>query len=179
MADYCPITVARFWSKVEVSAGKKECWTWRASTDRYGYGKFRPVGCRTGMRKAHRVAWEIFNGQALGDSLCLHSCDNPLCCNPHHLRPGTQADNISDIWDRGRQRFGDHAGERNPRALLTQADVDRIRERIAAGETNRAIAADYPVSEGMVSRIKLGLSWNKPGTGNGQNIGQNAPRAAS
>jgi len=156
VADYCPITVARFWSKVEVVRHASHCWPWRGNMKSDGYGHFKIKGK---FKIAHRVAWEIVNGEPLGDRHCLHACDNPACCNPHHLRAGTAADNIADMWSRGRQRFASLAGERNPRALLTQADVDRIRARLADGETNRAVAADYPVSEGMVSRIKLGLSW--------------------
>ena len=34
--------------------------------------------------------------------LVLHSCDNPSCVNPDHLRVGTQAENIQDRDAKGR-----------------------------------------------------------------------------
>jgi hypothetical protein len=32
-----------------------------------------------------------------------HSCDNPACVNPHHLRVGTQHDNVHDSMSKGRK----------------------------------------------------------------------------
>jgi hypothetical protein len=49
-----PLTVARFWSKVDVrSAG--ECWPWMASCSEKGYGRFEG-------ERAHRVAYTLVKG---------------------------------------------------------------------------------------------------------------------
>lgn len=32
----------------------------------------------------------------------MHTCDNRLCVRPDHLRLGTQAENIQDMWSKGR-----------------------------------------------------------------------------
>jgi hypothetical protein len=153
MADYSPITIARFWSKVEVLPHSAGCWLWKANTGSAGYGKFRSNGVETA---AHRAAWEIFNGPVLDGQVIRHKCDNPLCCNPAHLEPGTQGDNMADMVARGRST----RGAANGRALLTAADVATIRERIARGEPNTRIARDYPITHSMVSRIKRGLAWS-------------------
>lgn len=86
----------RFWDKVD-RRDPDECWVWKAGKSAFGHGKV----WRDGRHEpAHRVAWELANGQLAGDRFVLHSCDNPPCCNPAHLRPGTQADNVADAVER-------------------------------------------------------------------------------
>ena len=160
LADARPITAARFWSKVDVSPDNSACWNWRGSADRYGYGRFRTPSPARNIVKAHRLAYELFYGVDLGDRHALHSCDNPRCCNPHHIRPGSHAENMTDMRSKGRRAgVGGAAGERNPNARLTAADVAEIRRRIAMGEPGRAIAKDFPVTESAISRIKVGGCW--------------------
>lgn len=118
----------RFWTKVDKngplhptnpSLGK--CWVWKgARIKRAGceYGLLRPSG-RSGRLRAHRVSWIMKNGPIPKGKDILHSCDNPPCVNPSHLRPGTAADNRADMVRRGRSLFG----ERNHMARLTENDV--------------------------------------------------------
>jgi hypothetical protein len=42
------------------------------------------------------------SGVDVKDLFVLHSCDNPPCCNPNHLRTGTAKDNSRDMVERGR-----------------------------------------------------------------------------
>lgn len=106
---YNPKVVALFWSRVEVKPAWfkiQSCWLWRGSLDRWGYGQFKPIYGASPLR-AHRVAWEIWNGQDVPDDMhIIHSCDNPRCCNPDHLRPGTHNDNMADKVARGRSGRG-------------------------------------------------------------------------
>lgn len=99
------------------SGGLDACWPWVRSTtrDKAGYGSFRKDGIR---QLAHRAAWETANGLKLaGSDRVLHECDNTLCCNPKHLRRGTQADNIADMVGKGRR--APTRGAANPRANLS------------------------------------------------------------
>jgi len=75
------------------------CWLWtKAVVCGYGLGN---VGGRT--RRVHRVALESRLGRSLRlDECALHSCDQPSCVNPRHLRPGTHQDNVNDRQKRGR-----------------------------------------------------------------------------
>jgi hypothetical protein len=114
---YLPRVVASFWSKVDVKPrrlGKPEsCWNWRGAVDRYGYGQFKPLAGTSPLR-AHRVAWEIWHLVDIPDGMqILHSCDNPRCCNPNHLRPGTHTENMADKVARGRHKSGalQHSGD--------------------------------------------------------------------
>jgi hypothetical protein len=51
-------------------------------------------------------------------------------------------------------------GERHNRAKLTEADVWEIRRRLAAGEVQRVIAAEFGVDPVSVSAIKTGKTWS-------------------
>lgn len=81
---------------VEVSTG---CWEWSKSRNKAGYGVTWD-GASTKL--AHRLMWERLHGEALGELILRHSCDNPPCINPAHLSPGTHADNVQDRVDRSR-----------------------------------------------------------------------------
>src|SRR3990172_2420122 len=88
----------RFLDKVDKDNG--ECWIWIGAIGTSGYGSFMLNGRNT---RAHRVAYLLFCGEIskLEGSDCrgtcvIHSCDNPLCVNPDHLRLGTHVDNMRD-----------------------------------------------------------------------------------
>lgn len=144
----------RFWSKV-VRGKPNECWLWVAARDRLGYGTFHVGGPRkrNTMRKAHRVAYELTHG-AIGDDLkVLHSCDNPQCVNPAHLRAGTQKDNALDREERGRAA----KGERHGGALLTLEAVHFIRQSTA---TQRDLAHRFCVSRQAIGDVRNFRTWN-------------------
>jgi Mor family transcriptional regulator len=73
-----------------------------------------------------------------------HKCDNPNCINPEHLEIGTQADNIQDMVDRGRQAT--NIGEKNPKARLSTKNVIDIRKRFQNGERQIEIAKRYGIT---------------------------------
>lgn len=93
--------IQKFWSLVDKAAGDEACWLWTAGKDRAGYGRFRYNGA---SHYAHRLAFYFANGRR-AKKCVLHSCDNPQCVNPKHLREGTAKDNAEDREKRGRGRF--------------------------------------------------------------------------
>lgn len=91
----------RFWRKV-AKGGPGDCWVWTGQVNNKGYARFYLTYTPPVRVLGHRYAYQLATGEDIGGHNLLHSCDNPPCVNPAHLRPGTQADNIRDAVERGR-----------------------------------------------------------------------------
>jgi hypothetical protein len=130
------------------------CHWWTGCVTSTGYGAIKIEGKTAG---AHRVSYELHVGSIPDGLMILHSCDNPICVNPSHLRVGTGKDNSRDCIDRGRFRRSD--GQHNPNSKLSNNDVVRIRERLATGESLAAIARDYGRATSTIFDIKHGIKW--------------------
>lgn len=154
----CIPPAERFWPKVD-KRGPDECWLWLATRDANGYGSFDHA-------RAHRVAWALKHGAIPDGLLVCHRCDNPPCVNPDHLFVGTSADNMADMWSKGRGRNGVRThpeacarGERHGSARLTESDVREIRTRCAAGESMVAIAHEKGVARTTVWKVRARRTW--------------------
>jgi hypothetical protein len=148
----------RFWSKVDMRA-PDECWEWQASLHTSGYGRFKLADQWCVM--ANRMALVIHTGEDRLDRMALHTCDNPRCCNPHHLYWGTHTDNMRDKVRRGRARTGDQSGAKNGAAKLTDDDFAVVVARLKRGLNNKQVAEGLPITHSMVSLIRLGRMWAK------------------
>ena len=146
----------RFWDKVEI-LGPDECWEWIASCNDDGYGQF----CINGVvGRAHRFSYELHKGPIPEGMLILHSCHNPPCVNPYHLRLGTVQDNMDDKVNAGRQYKPSHVGNLNPTANLTENNVIRIRELLTTDLRQWQIAEMFRISREAVSNINTGRTWS-------------------
>jgi hypothetical protein len=168
----------RFWENVDRSGGSDGCWPWTGLRTKRGYGRF----FRRREERAHRVAYELTFGATDCEAL-RHICDNPTCCNPRHLLPGTHAENRMDCVEKGRQARGDSHGfrlhpeavprgdrsyfgrhpeishgESNGRSKLTLKKVAEIRRR-AIVESRSALAREFGVSNQLVCQIVLCRVW--------------------
>jgi hypothetical protein len=87
-------------------------------------------------------------------SLCvLHHCDNPVCVNPEHLFLGTVADNNWDRYTKGR---GSLVGQKAATAACCKFDelqLKEIRDRYAAGETQRSLASEFGCTQAAISLL--------------------------
>lgn len=135
----------RFWDKVDKN-GILGCWIWTAAR----VNKYGVIGLFGKMVKAHRISWELHNGEIPNGLDVLHKCDNEYCVNPNHMFLGTQADNMHDMINKGR------AAWQSGLAILTKKEVLEIRN---ATGTQQEIAEQYSVSQPTISNIKSNKSW--------------------
>jgi hypothetical protein len=83
-------TEQTFWERV--SRGDPDgCWPWLGWKDGEGYGTFWIDGR---YHRAHRFAYELLVGPIPEGLQPDHLCRNHACCNPTHLEPVTQRENI-------------------------------------------------------------------------------------
>lgn len=143
----------RFWSKVDRS-NPDGCWPWLGGCfvkDGWRYGAFWDG---INNRLAHQVAWEIANDEPFPDGMQgNHTCDVSLCCRPDHVYPGTQADNMRDMANRGRSLKGD----RHPLRLHPEYAAWGHRngaythpERMPRGENHWRHRSNHPVVDAKI-----------------------------
>jgi len=129
------------------------CWEWPLSRNPQGYG-WAHQGEKT--IAAHRLICILAHGEPPFESaVACHECDNPSCCNPHHLRWDTHAGNIDDRQKRGRHMHGSH----HYKAKLDDDKVRSILRRLRDGEDEHALAAEYGVTHGSIWFIANGKTW--------------------
>lgn len=96
--------IDRFWSRVD-ARNEDDCWNWTGTTNKIiGYGRMSFMGT---PYYTHRLAYILTQGSIPPGATVLHSCDNQLCCNPKHLRIGTQTENVADRNNKLRTRHTD------------------------------------------------------------------------
>lgn len=152
-----------------------ECWEWNGGQHRAGYGLVTYDGL---TRLAHRAALELALGFPIPEGFhSLHTCDNRACvrnddpgiyvirgiARPRygHLFMGTQADNITDMIEKGRKAPLLHTvGTLNGRAKLTDDQVIEMRRRFDCGEaTGLQLSHEYHVSQTAAARLLRRESW--------------------
>lgn len=145
--------IDRFWSKVAVNPDSGKCWEWQAGITQIGYGHFWFKGRK---QSAHRIAWELTNGEIPNGLYVCHRCDNRKCVNPEHLFLATNQENTMDKVNKGRQA----KGQRNGRAKLTIEQVSYIRSRYTQGGiSQKALGQEMGIGQAQIKRILKGEQW--------------------
>lgn len=132
--------IMSIWQKIKEKGFTRTptgCLEYNGYRNKLGYGQYRPG--RGKLLRVHRVAYTVLVGHLADSEVVLHLCDNPACSEPAHLKKGTQAENIRDMFSKGR----------DGKAALTEcvnghpypADrpkfISKNRCRVCANERNR------------------------------------------
>jgi hypothetical protein len=120
--------------------------------DKDGYPRVHRFGKHLRMS---RYVWSIANNREIPRGmLIMHTCDNPLCINPDHLRLGTHAENMQDRNLKGRCRHGSN----HPHAKLNEAKVYFIKFESTELD-NKELAEMFDVKPDTIKDIRRGRSW--------------------
>jgi len=158
--QYTPNDLERFYAKISKIPTERGCLEWMAGL-RNGYGHFN---IRKQFVYAHRFAWELVNGPVPDDLVVCHHCDNPRCVNTDHLFLGTKADNTHDMIEKGRAVHSPRYGESIGTSKLTAQQVLEIRSEKYANWYGTDIAAEFGVTETLISSILNRRSWRHLGS---------------
>lgn len=121
--------------------------------DRDGYPVLKSGLTGKTVRMCRAVLTHVV-GEPTENQYALHSCDNPQCVNPQHLRWGSPKENANDRQARGRSVVS----HRNGAPKLTLEQVSEMVAARRAGETVQSIADRYGVHNATVSRASRGVS---------------------
>ncbi len=128
-----------------------DCLVWPFAINAFGYGILK-AGTRTLV--ASRVMCAMAHGQPpTPDHEAAHSCGNPQCVNPKHIRWATAKENHADKIGHGTNG----AGEKSNFAKLRAGAMLAIRE---SDEPSAELARRFDVTTRTVRHIRGGRTWN-------------------
>lgn len=122
------------------------CWNWQLPYNERARNIYWKLGGKNVI--PYRLVYELVHGVVLrSDQLILHSCDNRICCNPTHMRIGTNQENVDER--QARERFG-----------LPHNVVRAIKKLISLGVSDQTIADRYGLSRRHINSIRNGKAYS-------------------
>ena len=110
--------------------------------DKDGYGR---VKHNKRLWSAHRLVYTLCYGEIPDGLMVLHSCNNPSCVNPEHLRVGTHKENMADMVE-----AGSLAHENHP-LWKTNVDTQAAWEMYNDGLSQTVVAGRLGISQSALS----------------------------
>jgi DNA-binding CsgD family transcriptional regulator len=136
----------RFLNKIRITVSG--CWEWKGASSPKGYGKFRYNGT---TYQAHRVSYELFVAPLIDGLVIMHSCDNPGCVNPEHLRQGTKVENMQDCISKGRFSMGE---------AHSKYSDEQVKFAVESLLTQKEVAGILGCTQSYVSELRRGVKRN-------------------
>lgn len=145
----------KFINEVAIPYQGDGCLIWPFTRNKQGYG----TTWRNGKTmRVSRIVCEATHGPPPSpDMQAAHECGRGHrgCVSPRHLTWKTRLENAKDCIRHGTTR----RGERNWCSKLTEQNVRKIRQLIADGEMQTAIAHSFGVTKATISDIKHRRIW--------------------
>jgi len=136
-----------FWDNVNVGSSSG-CWEWKHATSCGGYGIYWTAEKSGAI--AHVIAYNLAHGEVPAGMEVSHSCHNPRCCAPHHLRAISHQENMAEAGERRRGK---------PLRVLSEDVVRAARLRRTAGELIKDIAAAFSVRADTIALAINRKTW--------------------
>jgi hypothetical protein len=155
--------VARIRDRCEVETATG-CWIWKQGTTDEGYPQIQ-LTALFGRRsyKVRRLVYAIACGPLTSRQMVTAVCENPLCCAPLHLRAMAPGQFARTGFRKSRQSRGIAHGIAvklgRTRPYKLDGKAAEIRARLAAGESQTALAKEYGVHKTTISHLWCGKSW--------------------
>lgn len=125
--------------------------------DTCGYTRIRYKGKH---ERLFRVIYQMKYGEIPKGMLIRHKCDNPSCCNVEHLEIGTPKDNVSDMIQRGRDKYHTKRPERNgSNNVSSKLNEEQVKEIYLSNSSCNKLAKQYAVSKVTILLIRHKKIW--------------------
>jgi hypothetical protein len=148
------ITPEQLLARAELKANG--CIEWQRAKSKYGYGM---ISFNNRVIAANRLMLILLHGEPSTKSVAMHSCDNPPCINPDHLRWGTHQENSRDMVAKGRGKTTPISGPNHHNAKLNKEKADIIRFMLMLGKTKKELAEYYGVGKTTIGNIAKNKIW--------------------
>lgn len=133
------------------------CWEWQGNKkQKLAYGCFR---FRGKILIASRVSYEIYTGPIPKKLIVMHTCDNPPCVNPNHLKVGTYLDNQKDKMRKGRGKV-EKLNEEQVRDIKKELILHKEQKSRKGYYSMRQIGKRFNVSTSAIKYINDGRTWS-------------------
>lgn len=150
MSPIAPKRSSEAFLRAHVDYSEQTCLAWPYKLVPSGYGLAVIGGVQ---KRASRWMCILAHGEPpTASHQAAHSCGNPSCVNPMHLRWATHAENMADKEIHGTTNHG----ERNAKTRLTADDIRAIR---SAPPDLKPLMERYGLSKHGVSKIRSGKRW--------------------
>lgn len=143
---------AREFLATHVHSTSAECIHWPFGLTA-GYGQINVNG--QPMLASRRMCLLAHGDPPFPMAEAAHSCGNPICINPNHIRWATDLDNSRDRKVHGTEPLG----EDRPNAKLNEAAVRAIRDQLSLGTTIAALAREYGVCRISITDVRDRKRW--------------------